>query len=76
MGGALTAGGVVPGGLLEQAIADLTTEVVAYIKALKDANVAALDVTTLFIKDRPTVIAAHAEEVDDLNTMLQDYLDD
>ena len=57
-------------------MADLTTEFVAYIKALKDANVAALDVTTLIKKDEPTVRAAHVEELDDNNTLYADYLDD
>ena len=55
---------------------DLTTEFVAYIKALKDANVTAVDVTTLIKKDEPTVRAAHTEELDDYNTLYLDYLDD
>lgn len=53
---------------------DLTTEFVQYIKDLKNANVAAVDVTTLYIKDEPTVIAATVER-DDKNTQLLEYLD-
>lgn len=55
---------------------DLTTEFVAYIAALKAANITAVDVTTLIKKDEPTVRAAHTEELDDYNTLYMDFLDD
>lgn len=57
-------------------MADLTTEFVAYIKALKDANPTAQDVQTLIAKDEATVRAAHVEELDDYNTLYLDTLDD
>lgn len=55
-------------------MADLTTEFVQYIKDLKNANVTAKDVNTLYIKDQPTVIAATVER-EDKNTQLLEYLD-
>ena len=54
---------------------DLTTLYVAYIVALKTANTTAKDVTTLLAKDLPTVRAGvPADNRDDYNTMLADYL--
>ena len=53
---------------------DLTTEFAQYIKDLKTANTTALDVTTLYVKDRPNVIAGTVERADE-NTMLLEYLD-
>jgi len=57
-------------------MADLTTEFVAYLVALKAANPTALDVQTLVAKDEATVRAAHPEELDDYNTLYLDHLDD
>jgi len=57
-------------------VADLTTEMVAYLVALKAAAPTANDLTTLFTKDIPTVRAAHPEELDDANTLYLDHLDD
>lgn len=53
-------------------MADLTTEFKLYIDALKAANVAALDVTTLVRKHEPTVIAATDERADK-NTQYLEY---
>jgi hypothetical protein len=56
-------------------MADLTTQYVAYIVTLKTAAPTAKDVTTLLAKDLPTARAgAAAENRDDYNTMIQDYL--
>lgn len=44
---------------------DLTTEVVLYLVALKAAAPAALDLTTLVVKDQPTI---RVDDVTDLNT--------
>lgn len=56
-------------------MADLTTEFAAYVAALKAANPTKLDVTTLVLKDLPTVIAAEPTQVDDRNTLYLTYLD-
>lgn len=53
---------------------DLTTLFVAYIVTLKAAAPAAKDVTTLIAKNLPTVRAGAPTNVDDANTMYQDFL--
>ena len=53
---------------------DLTTQFKDYIVTLKTAAPTAKDVTTLVAKDLPTARAGGAANLDDYNTMMQDYL--
>ena len=53
---------------------DLTTVFVWYCEDLRDANPTDVDTNTLIRDDRPTVIAAKGQYVDDANTMYQAYL--
>lgn len=55
-------------------MADLSTEFVAYIVALKTAAPTARDVATLIANDLATVRAGAPTEVDDANTMYTVYL--
>lgn len=53
---------------------DLTTEFIAYLEALRDANATKVDTNTLVVKDLPTVIAGTTERAD-RNTQYLEYLD-
>lgn len=53
---------------------DLTTLFIGYLVTLKAAAPAAVDVTTLYVKADPVVIAATTER-EDKNTQLEEYLD-
>lgn len=54
---------------------DLTTNFELYVDALKNANTTALDVTTLIVKDLPTVVAATDERADQ-NTQYDEYAEE
>lgn len=51
---------------------DLTTLVTIYLKALRNANPTKKDSTTLFVKDRPTIVAGSTKP--DENTRYWEYL--
>lgn len=53
---------------------DLTTKLVKHIYTTLTGTKQAVDVTTLFVKDKPTAIAAKPLEVDDVNTLYNAYL--
>lgn len=52
---------------------DLTTRVVQYLKALRNAAPTKTDSTTLFIKDQPNVVSGTTERADK-NTQYKEYL--
>lgn len=53
---------------------DLTTKLVKHIYTTLTGTKQTVDVTTLFVKDKPTAIASKPTEVDDVNTLYQTYL--
>jgi hypothetical protein len=61
------------GAAAPEVFGDLTTLFVAYVEALRDADLVGEDVDTLVALDLATVRAATATE-DDINTMYAEYL--
>jgi hypothetical protein len=50
---------------------DLTTLIIAYLEALRDANPSKVDTTTLVVKDQPTI---RVSDPTDLNTAYYEAL--